>query len=157
MNPSFSKLLQNPIHLLAFGFGSGLSPKAPGTAGTMLAVLMLPLLSQLPVLTYLLVVLVAAILGFYICGKTAKDLGVHDHSGIVWDEIVGLWLAMTAIPLTWQWVLAGFVLFRLFDILKPWPISYLDKHVHGGVGIMMDDIVAGFFTWLILFSVLTWL
>ncbi|MCB1667655.1 MAG: phosphatidylglycerophosphatase A [Porticoccaceae bacterium] len=156
MNPGFSQLLRNPVQLLAFGFGSGLSPKAPGTAGTMVGILFLPLLTQLSLLEYLGVVLLMALLGIYLCGKTAKLLGVHDHSGIVWDEMVGLWLSMTAIPFSWSWVLAAFLLFRLFDIWKPWPIGYLDKHVHGGVGIMLDDIVAGFMAWLILFSVAKW-
>jgi len=151
VNPTFSQLLRNPIQFLAFGFGSGLSPKAPGTAGTMVAVLFLPLLAPLPITAYLLVVAITAVVGFYLCGKTAEQLGVHDHGGIVWDEMVGFWLAMTAIPMSWPWVLAAFVLFRLFDIWKPWPISYLDKQVHGGVGIMLDDILAGFFTWIILF------
>jgi phosphatidylglycerophosphatase A len=149
--PSFRQILRNPIHFLAFGFGSGLSPKAPGTAGTLVALLLWPFLAELPLTAYLLVVAVASIAGFYLCGKTARDLGVHDHPGIVWDEIAGFWLAMTAVPVTWYWMLAGFVLFRLFDIWKPWPISWLDKEVEGGVGIMVDDLLAGVFAWIILF------
>ena len=156
VNPTFSQLLRNPVQFLAFGFGSGLSPKAPGTAGTVVAILFLPLLAPLSVTTHLLVVGLAALVGFYLCGKAAEQLGVHDHGGIVWDEMVGFWLAMTAIPMTWPWVLAAFVLFRLFDIWKPWPISYFDKQVHGGVGIMLDDILAGFFAWIVLFSVGKW-
>ena len=155
-NPSFSQLMRNPVQLLAFGFGSGLSPKAPGTAGTLVAVLLLPLLASLPLMAYLAMLIVTAIIGFYLCGKTAEQLGVHDHGGIVWDEMVGFWLAMTALPLSWPWILAGFLLFRLFDILKPWPICYFDKHVHGGAGIMLDDLLAGFFTWVILFSWMKW-
>lgn len=151
--PTFLQLLRNPLHLLAFGLGSGLSPKAPGTVGTLLAVALLPLLSQLPLLAYVAMVVLAAVAGVYFCGRTAKDLGVHDHPGIVWDEIAGFWLAMTAIPVTWLWVLAGFVLFRIFDVCKPWPISWCDRHVEGGVGIMLDDLLAGVFTWVILFSV----
>jgi len=89
--------------------------------------------------------------GVYICGKTAKDLKAHDHSGIVWDEIVGIWLAMIMIPVSWGWILASFLLFRFLDILKPWPISWLDKNVSGGIGIMADDLLAGAFTSTILF------
>ena len=156
MNPTFSQLLRNPVQLLAFGFGSGLSPKAPGTAGTVVAVLLFPLLAPLPLPVYLGVVVVATLVGFYLCGKAAEQLQVHDHPGIVWDEMVGFWLAMTAIPTSWPWLLAAFVLFRLFDIWKPWPIRQLDKKVHGGVGIMVDDLLAGLFTWVILFVVLNW-
>lgn len=153
-SPSFQQLIRNPVHFLAFGFGSGLSPKAPGTAGTLVALLLWPLLAGLPLMLYLAIVVVVSISGFYLCGKTASDLGVHDHPGIVWDEIAGFWLAMTAVPLTWYWMLAGFLLFRLFDIWKPWPIGWLDRKVSGGVGIMVDDLLAGVFTWLLLFLAL---
>jgi phosphatidylglycerophosphatase A len=85
------------------------------------------------------------VLGIWICGKTAEDMGVHDDSSIVWDEVAGMLITMLAVPLSWQTVLVGFMLFRFFDILKPWPISYLDKHVHGGFGIMIDDVLAGLF------------
>ena len=107
--------------------------------------------ARLVLLSYLAAVTVAALAGVYICGKTASDLGVHDHGGIVWDEMVGLWLALTIIPVSWAWVLAGFLIFRLFDIWKPWPISWLDKNITGGLGIMLDDLVAGALTWLVLF------
>ena len=129
--------------MLAFGFGSGLSPKAPGTMGTLAAIPLWWLLAQLPLSTYLVVVLVAAVAGILICGRAADRLGVHDHGGIVWDEFVGFWIAMAALPVTWQSLILGFVLFRLFDILKPWPISWLDRRVSGGFGIMIDDVIAG--------------
>ncbi|MFT7300393.1 MAG: phosphatidylglycerophosphatase A [Porticoccus sp.] len=157
MVPSFQQLIRNPVHLLAFGFGSGLAPKAPGTAGTLVALLLWPLLATLPLAVYLSIVALAAVGGFYLCGKTASDLDVHDHQGIVWDEITGFWLAMTAVPVTWTWMLSGFILFRLFDIWKPWPIGWLDKQVDGGVGIMLDDLVAGLFTWLLLLLAITFL
>ncbi len=156
MNPSLKQLLRNPVQFLAFGFGSGLSPKAPGTAGTVVALLLFPLLAKLPLAAYLSVVAVVTLIGFYLCGEAAKQLGVHDHPGIVWDEFAGFWLAMTAIPATLPWMLAGFALFRLFDIWKPWPIGYLDKRVHGGVGIMLDDLLAGLFSWIILMVCLRW-
>ena len=129
--------------MLAFGFGNGLSPKAPGTMGTLAAIPLWWLLAQLPLSTYLVVVLIAAVAGILICGRAADRLGVHDHGGIVWDEFVGFWIAMAALPVTWQSLILGFVLFRLFDILKPWPISWLDRRVSGGFGIMIDDVIAG--------------
>ncbi|MDU0354823.1 phosphatidylglycerophosphatase A [Paraglaciecola aquimarina] len=143
--------LFNPIHFLALGFGSGLAPKAPGTFGTIAAlplVVLLSLYSSLSV--YLLITILASIVGIWICGKTADDMQVHDDSSIVWDEVAGMLITMFAVPLSWQSLLLGFVLFRVFDILKPWPISYLDKHVHGGFGIMIDDVLAGLFACLVL-------
>ena len=118
----------NPIHLLAFGFGSGAAPKAPGTWGTLAAVLIYWPLSQLSPEHYLLMLLVTSVMGIYICGQTARDLGVHDHGNIVWDEFVGFWITMFAAPVGWVWVVVGFVLFRFFDIIKPWPISWIEKN-----------------------------
>ncbi|MEH6625673.1 MAG: phosphatidylglycerophosphatase A [Motiliproteus sp.] len=138
---------KNPIHLLAFGFGSGAAPKAPGTWGTAAALIPYLFLAELPLLPYLAVIAVSFIAGIYICGRTAEDLGVHDHGGIVWDEFVGLWITLIAVPGHWSWILAGFVLFRFFDIIKPWPISWADKQVSGGLGIMLDDVIAGIFAW----------
>jgi len=135
----------NPIHFVAFGFGSGLSPKAPGTAGTVVAVILYLLLSQLPLTAYVLMLLITFVAGIYLCDRSSKLLGVHDHGGIVWDEFVGYWIAMLLAPTGWIWIIVGFILFRLFDILKPFPINYLDKHVHGGLGIMLDDVLAGIF------------
>jgi phosphatidylglycerophosphatase A len=135
--------LRDPVQLLAFGFGSGLAPRAPGTAGTVAALPLYLLLSALPLAAYTAVVLAAAVLGVLICGVASRRLGVHDHPGIVWDEFVGLWIALWAVPVTPAWVLAGFVLFRFFDIVKPWPIKAADRNVTGGVGIMLDDILAG--------------
>jgi phosphatidylglycerophosphatase A len=141
--PSFQQLLQKPSALLAFGFGSGLSPKAPGTAGTLAAVPFLWGLNQLSLYTYLGVTLVAFLLGVWLCERCSRWLGVHDHGGIVWDEFVGFWIACIALPPGWLWLLAAFALFRFFDALKPWPISWLDKNLHGGFGIMVDDVAAG--------------
>jgi len=137
--------LSDPVQLLAVGFGSGLAPKAPGTFGTLAAIPLFILLSALSDNTYLAVVLLLTIIGIYLCDKTAKDVGVHDHPAIVWDEFIGYFITMLYLPVTWQTVIVGFVLFRVFDILKPWPISWLDKHCHGGFGIMIDDVVAGIF------------
>lgn len=142
--------LRNPVHLLAFGLGSGCAPKAPGTAGTLLAVLLYLPLSQLDLGWYLLLLTASIVIGVWLCDRTSRDLGVHDHPGIVWDEFAGYWLTMVAAPPGWVWIIVGFVLFRLFDIWKPWPIGYLDRHVQGGLGIMLDDLVAGAFAALLL-------
>lgn len=139
----YAPLLKNPIHFLALGFGSGLSPKAPGTMGTLAAIPVVILVAMLGQPAFILLTLVACVLGVYICGYTAKAMGEHDHPAIVWDEIAGYMVAMILVPITWQWLLLAFVLFRFFDVLKPWPISWLDKHVSGGFGIMIDDILAG--------------
>ncbi len=133
----------HPVYFLAFGLGSGLSPVAPGTFGTMVGVLLYIPLALLPLTLYAGVTIVLAGIGVWLCGATSKYLGEHDHSGIVWDEIVGFLVTMTAAPPGWGWVLAGFLLFRFFDITKPWPINLADKRVGGGLGIMLDDILAG--------------
>lgn len=140
---TLASVFRNPVHCLAFGFGSGTAPKAPGTFGTLAAVPLWLLLSQLSLMWYSLVVLFTAIIGIWLCGKAAKDLQVHDHPGIVWDEMVGYWITMWAAPAGWVWPILGFALFRLFDIWKPWPISVADKKVKGGFGIMLDDLLAG--------------
>lgn len=138
-------LLKNPIHFLSLGFGSGLSPFAPGTLGTLAAIPLYFLIQPLSLPFYLLITFIALIAGFYLCEQTAKALGVHDHGGIVWDEIVGYFITMIAVPLDWKWILIGFVLFRFFDIVKPWPIKWIDSKVSGGLGIMLDDVLAGIF------------
>ena len=143
-------VLSDPVHFLAFGLGSGLSPKAPGTVGTVAAIPFYLLMQSLSLPVYLLVLVLATLVGIWLCDKSSKDLGVHDHPGIVWDEFCGFWLTMIAAPAGWLWVLTGFALFRLFDILKPWPIRWLDKHVHGGLGIMVDDLLAGGFAFVCL-------
>ena len=136
-------ILANPIHLLAFGFGAGLSPKAPGTMGTVVAVFIYLVLPNMPPIIYAGLILLSFVFGIWICGKTAEDLGVHDHGGIVWDEFVGYWITMFMAPSGLFWVLLGFVLFRLLDIFKPWPIKWADKELAGGLGIMLDDVLAG--------------
>ena len=135
--------LSNPWHFLAFGLGSGLAPKAPGTFGTLAAIPFYLLLQHLSLPLYLLIVVVASVVGIAICGRTSKDMGVHDHGGIVWDEFCGFWVTMIAAPAGWLWITIGFVLFRIFDIWKPWPVNLADKKVDGGLGIMVDDLIAG--------------
>jgi len=140
--PTFKQLLANPVQMLAFGFGSGLAKKAPGTMGTLAAVPMYYGLAQFSDVAYLAVMLLVIVAGVWICGKASDDIGVHDHGGIVWDEIAGYLLTMYWVTFSWQSMALGFVLFRLFDILKPWPINWLDRHVEGGFGIMVDDLLA---------------
>ncbi len=144
------KVLTSPVHFLAFGFGSGLAPFAPGTFGTLAAIPLYLLMQGLSLPLYLLITAIVCVVGIWICGKSSELLGVHDHSGIVWDEFAGYFITMIAAPAGWIWIIIGFALFRLFDIWKPWPISVLDKQVHGGLGIMVDDILAGVFSLVIL-------
>jgi len=144
--PPAKVVLTNPLHFLAFGLGSGLSPVAPGTTGTMAAIPLAWLMAEyLSLPLYLAVTLVAMVVGFWICGRSSEMLGVHDHRGIVWDEFVGYFITMIAVPQTWYWVLLGFLLFRFFDIFKPWPAKQFDASLHNGVGIMIDDVIAGLY------------
>ena len=148
---------RNPIHLLAAGFGSGLAPRAPGTFGSIAA---LPLWWPLHYLNwpaYWLCVAAAFALGVFVCDRTARDLRVHDHSAIVWDEFVGMWITLACVPARWYWVLAGVLLFRLFDIWKPWPIRWCDRNVRGGFGIMFDDVLAGALALIVLQCAIRWL
>jgi phosphatidylglycerophosphatase A len=151
-NPLFSDLLRSPRLLLAFGFGSGLSPKAPGTVGTLVAIPIWLLMSQLAAPLYWIVVFLAFVLGIYLCDYAAKALQTHDHGGIVWDEFVGFWIVMPFLSSGISYLESlfwGFVLFRFFDIVKPWPIGWLDRKVKGGLGIMLDDVVAGLYAALV--------
>lgn len=135
--------LKDPVVFIATGFGSGLSPKAPGTAGTLMTVPLVYLLQQQSLLIYSLVTLFVLLTGSWVCGYAAKKLQVHDHSGIVYDEVAGFLITMYMLPESWTLMLTGFILFRFFDAVKPWPISWFDKNVHGGFGIMFDDVIAG--------------
>ena len=140
------ELIRHPIHFLSLGFGSGLSPFAPGTAGTLVAVPLFYISSvYLPVFGYVIATCVITLVGIYLCEKTTSALGVHDHPAIVWDEIAGYLITMLFIPATLVNILIGFVFFRLFDILKPWPISVIDSRMKGGAGVMLDDVIAGLY------------
>lgn len=155
--PSFKALLANPIHLMAFGFGSGLAKKAPGTMGTLAAIPLYYAMLALPSPAYLAVLVIICLSGIWICGQTANDIGVHDHGGIVWDEFAGFLLTMLWVSPSWQNTLLGFALFRLFDIVKPWPINRIDRELKGGLGIMVDDLVAGLMAALCLYGINQWL
>jgi len=136
--------LSSPANIIALGAGLGLAPKAPGTFGTLLGI---PLLFLMPenLWAYAIVLVALFALGVWCCDACAKNLKVHDHPGIVWDEVVGYLITMMAVPRSALWIVVGFVLFRIFDILKPWPIGWIDKHVQGGLGIMLDDVLAAIF------------
>ncbi|WP_458734498.1 phosphatidylglycerophosphatase A family protein [Zobellella taiwanensis] len=137
--------LSNPLHLLALGFGSGLSPVMPGTMGTLAAIPLYLLVRGLPLWAYLVLLVLGFLAGIKICEAATRAIGRHDHGAIVWDEIIGFGITMIAAPAGWGWLAAGFVLFRFFDIVKPWPIRWFDRRVHGGFGIMLDDVIAGLF------------
>jgi phosphatidylglycerophosphatase A len=162
--PPRQLILGTPEHLIAFGFGTGLSPVAPGTVGTLVGVLLFVPLSLLSPLLYAIAVTLLFVFGCWVCGESARLLGVHDHSGIVFDEIVGYLVAAAPLlcfapqpPLVVAAaMLVAFALFRLFDVLKPWPIRALDRSVHGGFGIMLDDLVAGAVAALLLWGGLQW-
>jgi len=143
--------VKHPIHWLALGFGSGLVPKAPGTAGTLVAIPIILLTASQFFVTKVIILMGITLLGIYVCGKSAELLGVHDHGAIVWDEIAGYYLTMLFVPCEMAWIVLGFILFRFFDIIKPWPIKQLDARVHGGIGIMLDDIIAGLFAGALLY------
>ncbi len=142
--PSAS-LLAQPVHLIAFGFGAGLFPKAPGTAGTLLAVVPAWLIAGWSLQAKVAFISALFIFGVWICGESARRLQSHDHPAIVWDEVVGYLATCLLLPAEPLWLLLAFVLFRFFDIVKPWPIRDLDHRLHGGIGIMLDDIVAAAF------------
>ncbi len=138
----WQEVLRDPVQWLAFGFGTGLLPAAPGTWGSLLAAFLYWWLPPLPLSVQLAGLALAFVAGCVICGASARRLGVHDHGGIVFDEFVGQWLVLVVTPHTLAWYALAFVLFRLMDIWKPWPIREADHRLQGGVGIMLDDVLA---------------
>lgn len=149
--PDFTFVANHPAHFVAFGFGSGLAPIAPGTAGTLLAIptywLIKPYYSDFE---FLLLIVAAFVLGIWACSRTGRDLGIADYGGMVWDEIVAFWLVLLIVPGEFLWQLAAFVLFRIFDIVKPQPIRFFDATLKGGFGVMFDDLIAAFYALLVL-------
>ncbi len=139
-------LLRKPAGWIALGFGSGLSPVAPGTAGSLAALLPWFALRELTLPAFALALISAFAIGVWACDWAVQRLQIADPGAIVWDEFVGQWLALAPliwIPRGWVWIIAGFILFRIFDILKPWPVSWADRQLGGGFGVMVDDVVAG--------------
>ena len=145
-----SKVLRDPVNLLAFGFGTGLSPWAPGTIGSLPGVALAWLTLGLSLEWRLLIAFALIVAGIWICGEAARRVGVHDHPGIVWDEIAGMYVVLLTVPPSIPLWALGFGLFRLFDIWKPWPIRDLDHRLAGGSGIMLDDLVAALYAALLL-------
>jgi phosphatidylglycerophosphatase A len=149
--------LRKPHHFFALGFGAGLMRPAPGTWGTLAAVPIYLLMAGLPIVAYGVITLLVCVVGVSICGRCADDIGVHDHPAIVWDEFAGFFITMFMVEPTLFNVVLGFALFRFFDIIKPWPIGYIDRKLRGGFGIMLDDIIAGLFALIVLHIVLHFL
>jgi phosphatidylglycerophosphatase A len=147
---------QNPLQFLAFGFGTGTIPYAPGTFGTLIAIPFYLVLRELPNVAYLVVVLAIIAASIWICDKVTREIKIDDHQGMVLDEIVGYFVTMFAAPHNWPWILWGFLLFRLFDIWKPWPIRQVDARLTGGMGIVLDDVLAGIYSCLLL-QALAWI
>ncbi len=140
------QILTSPVLFLAFGFGSGLAKKMPGTMGTVAAIPVYLAFVQTNIWIYSILTILVCVFGVYLCDNAAKQLGEHDFGGIVWDEVAGYLVTMWFVPFSWYAVLLGFILFRIFDILKPWPIKWIDQKVVGGFGIMLDDVLAGLFS-----------
>lgn len=153
MKPVPAKFMLHPVHAAALGLGAGYAPVMPGTAGTLVGVILYIFMQSLDLPWYLAATLLMLLAGIAICGFTAAALEVHDHPAIVWDEITGYLITMIAAPPGWGWMVTGFVLFRLFDIWKPWPIKQVDKAVPGGLGIMADDVIAATYGWLLMFII----
>lgn len=146
-------LWTNPIHFITCGFGTGAFPWMPGTIGTLFAVPLTIMLSRTPLWFYIIACVVMFFIGVYGCEKTNNDFGTNDHPATVIDEIATFPIVMIGIPLTWYYLLTAFALFRFFDIVKPWPIRWFDKNVHGGFGVMLDDLLAALVSYAILFTI----
>ncbi len=154
--PNLTFLFAHPAHFLALGFGSGLAPKAPGTFGTIVGLPLYYLIAGYPMSIQLATITAAFIIGIYFCEVAGNNLGVSDHGSIVWDEIVAMMLVLTITPMHWLWWLIAFVLFRLFDIWKPFPIRQCDAKLKGGFGVMFDDLLAAVYA-MIALKALLWI
>ena len=150
------KVLTDPVNFVAFGFGTGLAPFAPGTFGSLPGVLLFWLTLDLGLYVQLAIALGLFVAGIWICGESARRIGVHDHGGIVWDEICGMYVTLFLAPVSVPGFILAFALFRLFDIVKPWPIRDLDHRLRGGLGIMLDDLAAALYA-LISLALYGWL
>jgi phosphatidylglycerophosphatase A len=158
ISPDFRFVLRHPAHWIAFGLGSGLAPRAPGTVGSVMALPLYWLMAWFFTPTQILWLCIPwFVLGVWACHHTGRALQVADHGGIVIDEMVAMWLLLACFPASWGWQLAVLVVFRVFDILKPWPIGWVDRHVHGGLGVMLDDVLAALMAGLVLWPVQYWL
>ena len=147
---------QKPSHFIAFGFGSGAAPFAPGTFGTLIAVPFYLAICHLPILLYISLVTIITIASMWLCEHVSQEINVHDHQGMCLDEVVGYLITMIGAPQGLIWIVLGFIFFRVFDIWKPWPINYIDTHVSGGFGMILDDAFAGFYS-IIMLKLLSWI
>lgn len=154
--PNLRFMLSHPLHFLSLGFGSGLAKVAPGTFGTLVGLPLFWLMASYSMSMQLLVIAMLFIIGIYFCEFTGKAIGVIDHGSIVWDEIVAIMLVLTFTPHQWQWWLAAFVLFRLFDIWKPYPIRQLEAKFKNGFGVMFDDLLAAIYA-IICLQLIIWI
>jgi phosphatidylglycerophosphatase A len=154
--PNLKLLFQHPAYFFGLGLGSGLAKKAPGTFGTIVGLPIFWLISAYGLPIQLFIITALFIIGIYFCNATGKILGVVDHGSIVWDEIVAMMLVLTFTPMQWQWWLVAFMLFRLFDIWKPYPIRQCDAKLKNGFGVMFDDLLAAIYA-IISLRVLLWL
>ncbi len=136
---------EKPLYFIGFGLGSGAIPFAPGTFGTLLAIPFYLLLAKLSLIAYVIFLVIFIAFSSWVSERLSKEIKLHDHPGMNIDEFAGFFVTMLNAPLGWGWVVLGFILFRLFDIFKPWPIRYIDENVHGGFGMILDDVVAGLF------------
>ena len=148
--PTPSKVWQDPLYFIAFGFGSGAMPFAPGTFGTLMAIPFYLLLRPLPLVAYLIVVAILFAGSAWACDRISREIKTHDHPGMCIDEFIGFFVTMISAPHGFYWIVLGFLLFRLFDIWKPWPIYILDEKVHGGFGMVLDDVVAGIYAMIVI-------
>lgn len=148
--PIPDSIWRQPLHFIAFGFGSGAMPIAPGTFGTLMAVPFYLIASHLPLVGYLICTLILTVSSIWVCHQVSKTIGIHDHPGMCLDEFAGFFITMLAIPPKLSCLIIGFLLFRLFDIWKPWPIGFIDRRLTGGLGMVLDDILAGVYACLIL-------
>ena len=155
--PNTAFLLRHPAHFFALGFGSGLAKKAPGTFGTLVAFPLFWLISEHSFTTQLVTIFVLFLFGIYCCSKTGEALGVTDHGSMVWDEIVAMMLVLAFVPRDWLLWAAAFLLFRLFDIWKPFPIHQLDARLKNGFGVMFDDLLAAVYAIICLLPLATWI
>ncbi len=155
--PDYKFLLSHPAYFFALGFGSGLAKKAPGTFGTLVAFPLFWLISEHSFTTQLVTIFVLFLFGIYCCSKTGKALGVTDHGSMVWDEIVAMMLVLAFVPRDWLLWPAAFLLFRLFDIWKPFPIRQLDAKLKNGFGVMFDDLLAAVYAIICLLPLATWI
>lgn len=154
LNHAPASVWTNPLHFIACGFGVGAMPVMPGTFGSLAAIPFILCAARLSFWFYLIITVLVCVFCMWVIGRTDKDFGSHDHPATVSDEYAGMFVAFIGIPMQWQWLCIGFVLFRVFDIYKPWPISWADEKISGGFGVVFDDVLAGVAAWAIMWLML---